>query len=215
MLRIASLVRPAGATGHDRLLTTSWANGHLFALCDGAGGVSGAGEAADIVAEHLIRVAPIPRGSTRAFLVDVLHWIDKSPILAASAGLTTALVVVVADGIVQGASVGDSEAWLVSDVDEMVLTEEQNRKPLVGSRRCAAVAFGPVPMRGTLLLGSDGLFKYCSRDTLLSIARSSELDSIPEQLVRASQLPSGRLHDDLAVLVCREATSQETAPPKR
>ena len=153
-----------------------------------------------------MRIGPVQQESTRASLVEILQWIDKSPILAASAGLTTALVAVVADGVIQGASVGDSEAWLVSDTDDRVLTEGQNRKPLVGSRRCAPVAFGPVPMRGTLVLGSDGLFKYCPRDVLLGIARSSNLDAIPEQLVSASQLPSGRLHDDLTVLVCREAT---------
>jgi hypothetical protein len=91
----------------------------------------------------------------------------------------------------------------VSETDEIVLTTNQNRKPLVGSRRCSAIAFGPVPMRGTLVLGSDGLFKYCPRKELLSIARSPELERIPELLLRASQLPSSRLQDDFAVLVAR------------
>ena len=43
-----------------------------------------------------------------------------------AAGLTTALVAVVVDGTVQGASVGDSEAWLVSNTDAIVLTEAQS-----------------------------------------------------------------------------------------
>ena len=115
----------------------------------------------------------------------------------------------VADGMVQGASVGDSEAWLVSDADDVVLTAGQSRKPLVGSRRCAAVAFGPVPMQGTLVLGSDALFKYCPRERLLGIVRSAELEAIPELLLRAARLPSGRLQDDFAVLVCRDRSARK------
>jgi serine/threonine protein phosphatase PrpC len=206
MLRIATLVVPAGSVGHDRLQTTSWVDGHLFALSDGAGGVSGAAEAADFVTNHFITVSPPPRASARAFLVDQLQWIDKSTLLAASAGLTTAVVAVVAEGVVEGASVGDSEAWIVTDTDSVVLTTHQNRRPLIGSGRCAAVAFGPVSMRGTLVLGSDGLFKCCPREALLDIVRSAELDTIPERLLRASRLPSGRLQDDFAVLVCRGTT---------
>jgi serine/threonine protein phosphatase PrpC len=174
-------------------------------VCDGAGGVPGAADAADLVSDYLVHIAPPPREGTRAFLVDVIAWIDKSPLLAATAGLTTALVVVVSDGTVQGASVGDSEAWLVSDTGELVLTENQNRKPLVGSRRCVPVAFGPVALSSTLVLGSDGLFKYCPREALLTIVRSLDIDAVPESLLRATQLPSGRLQDDFAVLVCRAA----------
>lgn len=85
-----------------------------------------------------------------------------------------------------------------------MLTEGQNRKPLIGSRRCAAVAFGPAPMNGTLVIGSDGLFKYCKRERLLSLARSAELQSIPEFLMQATELPSGAIQDDFAVVVCRE-----------
>ncbi|MFT3927470.1 MAG: protein phosphatase 2C domain-containing protein [Myxococcales bacterium] len=203
MLKIRSLVQPAGAQGHDRLHIGSWATGSLLAVCDGAGGTSGAAGAAEAVIQYIGRVAPHANKSTRALLVDTLHAIDQSPPLA-SAGLTTALVAVVADGEIQGACVGDSEAWLVSNTDEIMLTENQNRKPLVGSGRCSAVPFGPVPMRGTLVLGSDGLFKYCRRERLLDIVRSPDLELIPELLLRASRLPSGRLQDDFAVIVCRD-----------
>lgn len=68
-----------------------------------------------------------------------------------------------------------------------------------------AVAFGPVPLHGTLVLGSDGLFKYCSRETIVQLAREPDLQSIPGLLARAAQLPSGGLQDDLAVLVCRDS----------
>jgi PPM family protein phosphatase len=204
MIRFTTLVQQAGAIGHDRLTTGSWGSGHVFALCDGAGGIAGAGEAADLVSSHMVEIASAPRSRVGAVLVEALHDLDKSPALAAAAGQTTALVAVVANGLVEGVSVGDSEAWLVSDADDIALTADQNRKPLVGSRLCSAIAFGPVPMRGTLVLGSDGLFKYCPREKLLSIARSAELDLIPELLLRASQLPSGKLQDDFAVLVCRE-----------
>jgi len=130
---------------------------------------------------------------------------DRSPLLASSAGLTTALVAAVGNGTVEGASVGDSEAWLISDGDYHVLTEHQNRKPLIGSRSCRPVAFGPVSMNGTLVLGSDGLFKYCKLERLLSIARSVSIDAMPQQFLESVRLPSGRIQDDFSVLVCREA----------
>jgi serine/threonine protein phosphatase PrpC len=130
---------------------------------------------------------------------------DRTPLLASSAGLTTAVVAVVVNGVIEGASVGDSEAWLVNDDDYAVLTEHQNRKPLIGSRSSRPVAFGPVPMAGTLILGSDGLFKYTNVDRLLSIARSPTVDSIPRLLLDAVKLPSGRIQDDFSVIACRGA----------
>jgi serine/threonine protein phosphatase PrpC len=205
MTTFTILVRPAGAVGQDRVRGAAWASGHLFVVCDGAGGTTGGAAAADIVAEHLMRIRPPPSVSIRAFLSEALEDIDRSSVLLASGGMTTAVVAFVGNGTVEGASVGDSEAWLVSESNDVVLTEAQRRKPLVGSGRCATVGFGPVAMRGTLVLGTDGLFKYCPREKLLHFARSADLQEIPELLLRATQLPSGRLQDDFAVLVCRGA----------
>ena len=52
-------------------------------------------------------------------------------------GITTAIVLAVTPAFLCGASVGDSEAWLVTHGDYHVLTSDQHRKPFVGDS-CAA-----------------------------------------------------------------------------
>lgn len=206
MLQVRSLVQPAGVRGDDRVAHKSASNRDLLVVCDGAGGVGGSGDAADIVTQHFMAYFPLDGlVSLRAVLVTAIEWLDRSAMLPASGGLTTVLVVMVSDGMIEGASVGDSEAWLMSDDDVVELTERQSRRPLVGSRRCTPSAFGPTPLDGTLVLGTDGLFKYCPRNTLLSIARGPNLDEIPQRLLEASALPNGRLQDDFGVVVCRRS----------
>lgn len=59
------------------------------------------------------------------------------------------------------------------------------------------------PLTGTLVVGSDGLFKYAPRVRLLELVRTTDLDLLPAALVQLARLPSGGLQDDIAVVVCR------------
>src|SRR5262249_7289847 len=99
-----------------------------------------------------------------------------------------------------GASVGDSGAWLIDPFVD--LTSAQKRKPLIGSGRACPVPFAS-PFAGTLLLASDGLFKYAAQSRIRQLAAHPELERIPEMLVDAVRLPSGNLQDDVAVMICR------------
>jgi PPM family protein phosphatase len=104
-----------------------------------------------------------------------------------------------------GGSVGDSGAWIVT-ADELVdLTACQARKPLLGSGISRPVAFGPEPFRGRLLLATDGLFKYATRDRILSAMKIDDPESAAALLIDAARLKSGALQDDVGLLLCYEA----------
>jgi len=100
-----------------------------------------------------------------------------------------------------GASVGDSGAWLLTPPDFVDLTEDQNRKPLLGSGLAKPVAFGPYSISGRLLVASDGLFKYVACERIRELATTLPLASTAGALVDAARLPSGALQDDVAVIV--------------
>jgi hypothetical protein len=96
--------------------------------------------------------------------------------------------------------VGDSEAWLIED--GVVLTEGQQRKPLLGTGAAKPVAF-EAKLAGTLLVASDGLFKYARKADILAHARLERLDDAIHALTDAVRLPSGQLQDDVAIVACR------------
>jgi hypothetical protein len=108
---------------------------------------------------------------------------------------------VVADGQVFGASVGDSCAWLLSAAGVLDLTEYQKAKPLLGSGNAKPIGFGPFSCVGRLLVGSDGLFKYVPSDRIHALATTLPLAEVPAALVDAARLRSGALQDDIAIIV--------------
>jgi serine/threonine protein phosphatase PrpC len=102
-----------------------------------------------------------------------------------------------------GASVGDSEAWLILAQGCHALTARQRRKPMLGTGAAVPVSFCMPWAEGTLLLGSDGLFKYALADTIGEVARGGTPGAACDALVDLVRLPSGKLQDDIAVVVCR------------
>ena len=76
-------------------------------------------------------------------------------------GETTTVLLIVDGNRLYGASVGDSEAWMLGTAN-LRLTASQQRKPLLGSGAASPVPFSAV-LDGVLLLASDGLFKYTTR----------------------------------------------------
>jgi hypothetical protein len=54
---------------------------------------------------------------------------------------TTAVVAVVDETSIKGASVGDSRAWLFGSADQVDLTHRQVRKPLIGTGEAWRVPF--------------------------------------------------------------------------
>ncbi len=110
-------------------------------------------------------------------------------------------MVLLSNGHVWGASVGDSGAWLITASSVLDLTQDQRRKPLLGTGAAMPVGFGEVPFTGRLLLGSDGLFKYVRHEHIRDLVRSLAPMEAAAALIEAARLPSGGLQDDIAVIV--------------
>lgn len=173
----------------------------IAAVADGAGGLSGGAAAADLLISAVAELQAPATMLVPRMLEQLLVRADSRILRTRGAGETTAVVVVASDGRVFGASVGDSEAWLIAGADVQVLTARQLRKPLLGSGAAVPTSFGPVPFRGRLVLGSDGLFKYSSRPALLERAAHSAVGIAASDLAELVRLSSGALQDDVAVVV--------------
>jgi serine/threonine protein phosphatase PrpC len=175
----------------------------ILIVADGAGGRSGGAEAARKVVEMARSAAGQLLTHDPLACSKLLELMDRAIEADTSAGETTAVVAVVGSEGIAGASVGDSEAWIISSQGCERLTKGQVRKPMLGSGAARPVAFRAAFTEGTLLLGSDGLFKYTSAERICAAASESDLRSAAEALVKLVRLPSGALPDDVGVALCR------------
>ena len=171
-------------------------------VADGAGGMGGGFEAACtavsvIRAEVTHRDEPLTPVSLTAALIHADGVLERTSMC----GESTGLVVAICDGMVFGASVGDSEAVLADAGVMTDLTANQRRKPLLGSGSAMPVSFDPVPFRGMLVAGTDGLFKYCPSKAMADILSDTDGEPVVGRLVSAVRLPSGELRDDVGIVV--------------
>ncbi len=196
---LVTLVRvtPARGAGEDRVAVMTNDAGAVIALADGAGGTGGGARAAEAIVAALT-TAPAPT-SWR----DALGALDAA-LPRLGPGLATAVVVELRAAGLRGASVGDSGAWLVGDgiVD---LTAGQRLKPLLGAG-ATPIAFTAPPLADrTLLVASDGLWKYARPVDIAAAARLLDLADAAAALLALVRLPSGGLPDDVAIVLVRGA----------
>jgi len=193
-MRFAKAIEGFDGPPHDFVDVVEFPDALVVTLADGAGS---AGDAlAAVVLECVSRFAAAERTHDA---VSTLASADQPD----TGGESTAVTVEFrADGL-RGASVGDSEAWLVRERDFVDLTEHQRRKPLLGSGEAVPVAFSHPSSEGTLVVGSDGLFKYAGPDRICEIARGPNLDAAADKLIDLVRLRNGKLQDDVAVVLCR------------
>jgi serine/threonine protein phosphatase PrpC len=201
MLQSNQIVLAVGDKGQDRIDVLHDGNRLILVVADGAGGRSGGTEAAELVIQ-------LARESVSALLSpkdceQLLVEIDGAVSTDKIAGETTAVIVVVGPNNIFGASVGDSGAWILNDgrIDE--LSQAQIRKPFVGTGGSIPVGFSRGKLTGTLLVATDGLLKYTSRETIALTVEKSNLNELPEALVKLVRYASGNLPDDIAIGVCR------------
>jgi PPM family protein phosphatase len=174
----------------------------VLVLADGAGGFSrGAQAAAGFV--QLVREATF-RLQTATDCVQLLVAIDQELAGCNDCGDTTGIVAVINSAEIFGASVGDSAAWLFTADGAGELTYGQPRKPLLGSGE------GPTPRgfswpveEGTLVVASDGLWKYTSMDAIRSRVMTRDSADLALRLAELTRLPSGSFPDDVTVITCR------------
>jgi serine/threonine protein phosphatase PrpC len=193
----------ARGNGQDRASVCTVPGGLVVVLADGAGG-SGAGDRA---AQAIVDGVEA-RAVAGADWLALLATLDRA-LAAHGRGQSTAVVLAIVEGQISGASVGDSEAWVVFPTGVVELTEGQDRKPLVGAGDAV-----PRPLQkaalagGTLVVASDGLWNYARRADIVRVALLPELADVAGALVDLVRLPSGAVPDDVAIVLVRDG-----APP--
>lgn len=197
------LVEASEGRGQDRIFVLNRADRMVIAVADGAGG-TGAG---DVAADTVIREVESAADADSIDWSDVLQQVD----LRIPDGQTTAVVVDVSVDGIRGASVGDSQAWIIHDGQIIELTRHQIRKPLLGAGDAIPISFEATSLTGLLLVATDGFCNYVRRPLVTATVATSEFAVLPRKLVDLVRLRSGGLIDDTAIVVCR----RRRVPPKR
>ena len=178
--------------GEDRLAVQRLDGCTVIILADGAGGQSGGAAAADVLCRSLATTTDAEAWP---------RWLSAHDRLP---GLAAAVVLSIADDrFIRGASVGDCEAWYFSNGRAVELTAQQRRKPLLGEGRAQPVPFSlRATTTGTLVVASDGLWKYMKQSRIVTAASLRPLHVAAANLVDGVRLPSGALQDDVAIVLC-------------
>ena len=182
----------------DRVEIFEGADRVVLVVADGAGGVGSGDQAAECVVREV--KAAFKATTTESGWVAVLSEID----CRIGVGESTAVIVDVSPSGLCGASVGDSQAWLIRDRELDDLTSGQVRKPLLGSGEAKPVGFRRESFAGLLLVATDGFCNYVKRPELVRRIADFELCEVPRKLVEMVRLKSGELWDDVGIVACRK-----------
>jgi len=175
----------------------------VIVVADGAGGIGGGAGAADVVVRET--KAAYSRIEDSQQWASQLQQID----FHIGDGESTAVVVDLRADSICGASVGDSQAWIIAGAQITDLTTSQNRKPLLGSGSANPIGFSHRALDGVLIVATDGFCNYVKRDALTRLVAQSDFFEIPRRCVDLVRLPSGDFWDDIAIVACR------VRPPQR
>jgi hypothetical protein len=204
-------VEPAskGKPGADRVLALTHGDATVLVVADGAGNSRRGAEAAEAVLRGVQDAVASGAGLERAETWRaVLERCDAELVSSGQGGETTAVVACVTPRRVVGASVGDSELWWFQGEQAHALTEHQHRKPLLGSGGARPVAFEHAWRGGTLLVASDGLFKYVDLRRIQEQVGLADVQAVALALAALPRLASGALPDDVGLVLCRPSVSR-------
>jgi serine/threonine protein phosphatase PrpC len=185
----------------DRVAILRYDDRVIFAVADGAGGISGGAQAAELF-------MLVVRESAASLIapencVYLLHRIDQDLVKASECGETTGVVAVIEGNRIFGASVGDSMAWAFSSKERVELTGGQQRKPFLGTGVALARPFARALSQGTIVFGTDGLWKYSGLESIEQRVREADPTVLANELCELVRLRSGTFPDDVAVITCR------------
>jgi serine/threonine protein phosphatase PrpC len=198
---VADSYRP---DSEDRVAVLDASSGIVIAVADGMGGRAGGGEAASAFISLVVEAAAALRNVADADEWDaLLVRADRAIRDNRLAGETTAVVVGVGARAIGGASVGDSGAWFITPDRMFDLTAAQQRKPGPGTGMASPTPFRARVVTGTLLVATDGLFKYAGAEQISAVVRAEPVATACRSLVELVRLPRGGLQDDLAIALCR------------
>jgi len=199
--------------GDDRAELYALPGGWGLVVADGAGGVAGGATAAQSVVDAVRGALDGLRSS--AEVAGLLQSIDHR-LAGENTGETTAVVVLLSQGKIWGASVGDSRAIVVRSDGCEELTFAQFRKPLLGSGGARPVAFDASAADGNVLVcGTDGLFNYAGLEPICARARAARILALPSALLDLVRLPSGSYPDDVGVIVARISVPPPHGPGRQ
>ena len=199
MIDHVTRVRGAKGAGEDRVAVVPRGHGLVVALADGAGGSGRGARAAELAVARFAAAAQQRELDVSLALKDI----DRQ--LAVVGGEAAAVALAVTASTVKGASVGDCAAWIVApDGGVEMRTARQHRKPLLGAG-ASTISFTAPFAAGTLVVGSDGLFSYATTGRIVAACAHASLDEVADALMRAVELPTGGLQDDVALVVCRRS----------
>jgi PPM family protein phosphatase len=192
-------LQPMRGEGQDRAAVFDREDGGItIALADGAGGTSHG----DIAAQAVLDIVQILAGSDADWSV-ILQTLDRDS-ARLQGGQTTAIVLVLGDPAIRGASVGDSEAWLVyADQRIEALTANQTHKPLLGSGAQVTPVVDAMLGDATLVVASDGLFRTAKPMDIARIATGADLAAAAEALVDLVRTDVGNVLDDVSIVLAR------------
>lgn len=195
----STFLEPGNPELQDRLEIFRVENRMVLVVADGAGGRSGAAEAAEFVIRAARGAAESLRGAEDCFrfLCEVDHNIAQ----ADNCGETTGVIVVLSPGELFGANVGDSVAWLFAPDGKRELSHV--RKPYLGSGVAAPHQFASKFNRGTVVVASDGLWKYTSLELIEQNVKTVTHGELAKELGNLVRLRSGAFPDDIAIVSCR------------
>lgn len=219
-------IAPRRGEGQDRAVAIPCEHGILIAVADGAGGTSGGERAANAVIDavatvrsHAYRVGALAAGAPRSVAAQPTAAAHERlghdwPMLLAEldhqyigVGQTTAVVLWVTPQKIVGASAGDSRAWVIRGDTVEDLTHDQKPKPLIGDGAIVTPLAGGPLGDGTLLVASDGLFRFAKQADIARIANGPDLAAAARALVELVRLPTGQVPDDVSIVICRATAS--------
>ena len=198
---IAQACHAAGTELQDRVEIVERDDSVVVIVADGAGGQSGAAEAATLVVKLARQQAKELTSADEC--VKALRAADAAIARSAHGGETTGLILVATPTGSFGASVGDSAAWWFATNRKEELTASQRRKPFLGSGAATPTGFTHLFATGTIILATDGLWKYTSLEKICTQAIRGTTEEVVGNLLSFVRLPSGALPDDFGIVVCR------------
>jgi serine/threonine protein phosphatase PrpC len=194
------------AATEDRAAVFEHPEGCVIVVADGVGGRVGGGRAAELVVASVARRLPALKSLHKAVTWHLLlEAVDIDLRKDGGGGETTAVVMAVTPTGLAGAAVGDSEAWSVMTATQqpVVLAGRNRRKPYLGYGMSTPESFVAGQLKGTLLIATDGLFKYADINRIMSAVRLDDLKNAAETLAELPKSSEGTYLDDLAIVLCR------------
>ena len=201
-MKIASHTEQQHKSGNDYINIIEKDGIIVFALADGAGNNKNSDFASNFVSQACKELLSNEKFDNPDDFEFFLSDLDEVIFNSKDWGETTAVVGKIINNVIMGASVGDSQAWLLGADFDYQLTEFQYAKPLLGSLDAKAIGFGPMLINDALVIGSDGLFNYAKFSEIKKLSLSEDLNV--QEIIDLAKNEANKLSDDASVIIIKK-----------